>query len=65
MKMNELRDKKTLELDRMLVELREQLHGLRFKDAGKQLKTVREIRSVRKEIARILTLKKERGANAE
>jgi len=65
MKINELREKKTAELDRLLVELREQLHGLRFKDAGKQLKGVRDIRVVRKDIARVLTVKKEQAAKAE
>ena len=60
MKIKELRDKKDLELDKLLAELREEQHALRFKDSAKQLKEVRNIRKVKKDIARILTLKKER-----
>lgn len=60
MKIKELREKKDLELDKLLAELREELHAMRFKDSGKQLKEVRNIRKVKKDIARILTLKKER-----
>ncbi len=60
MKIKELRDKKDLELDKLLAELREEQHALRFKDSGKQLKEVRDIRKVKKDIARILTLKRER-----
>ncbi len=60
MKIKELREKKDLELDKLLAELREEQHALRFKDSAKQLKDVRDIRIVKKDIARILTLKKER-----
>ena len=60
MKIKELREKKSLELDKLLAELREEQHALRFKDSAKQLKEVRKIRVVKKDIARILTLKKER-----
>lgn len=60
MKIKELREKQDLELDKILAELREDLHAMRFKDSGKQLKGVRAIRKVKKDIARILTLKKER-----
>lgn len=60
MNMKELREKKDLELDKLLAESRERQHALRFKDSGKQLKEVRDIRKLKKDIARILTLKKER-----
>lgn len=64
MKIKELRDKKELELDKLLAELREDLHAMRFKDSQKQFKEVRDIRKVKKDIARILTLKKERQLEA-
>jgi len=49
--------KKTIqELQKLLSESREKLRELRFKDGGKQLKNVREIRQIRKLIAQTLTL---------
>jgi len=56
MEYKELKNKKESELHRILSELREKLRDLRFKDASKQLKNVREIRVVRKTIANVLTL---------
>ncbi len=56
MEYKELKNKKESELHRILSEYREKLRDLRFKDASKQLKNVREIRVVRKVIANILTL---------
>jgi len=56
MEYKELKNKKESELHRILSESREKLRDLRFKDASKQLKNVREIRVVRKVIANILTL---------
>lgn len=52
----ELKKKNEKELQKMLAELRDKLRDLRFKDANKQLKDIREIRQARIEIARILTL---------
>ena len=52
----ELKNKSENELHRILAETREKLRDLRFKDASKQLKNVREIRVVRETIARILML---------
>ncbi len=52
----ELKNKKESDLHRILSESRDKLRDLRFKDASKQLKNVREIRVVRKVIANILTL---------
>lgn len=62
MKIKELREKSDVELDRVLAELRSRLQDQRFGLAGRRLKRVREVRDVRKDIARILTLKKERAA---
>jgi ribosomal protein L29 len=56
MEFKELKNKKESELHRILAEYREKLRDLRFKDASKQLKNVREIRVIRQTIARILML---------
>ncbi len=56
MKTKELKNKSINDLHRALAENRSKLRELRFKDAAKQLKNVRDIRDLKKEIARILTL---------
>jgi len=56
MEYKELKNKESKDLQQLLAEYRERLRELRFKDTNKQLKNVREIRSVRKTIARILTI---------
>ena len=56
MEFKELKKKTESELHKTLAESRDKLRDLRFKDANKQLKNVREIRKVREQIARILTL---------
>ena len=56
MELKELKTKSISDLHRLLAESRDKLRELRFKDAGKQLKNVREIRVIKKEIAKILTL---------
>lgn len=56
MKINELKQKSEAELKKLLQESREKLRELKFKIASKQLKKVREVRSVKKLIAKILTL---------
>ena len=58
MKIKELRGKPTEELKRLAAEKRARLRILRFSGAGAGVKNVREARTVRKEIARILTLLK-------
>ena len=58
MELKELKDKTEKELRQLLAESRDKLRDLRFKDANKQLKNVREIRALKKAIARILTLLK-------
>lgn len=56
MEIKELKNKSTSELHKLLAEQREKLRDLRFKDANKQLKNVRELRVLKRDVARILTL---------
>lgn len=56
MEFKELKNKSENELHRALSEFREKLRDLRFKDASKQLKNVREVRVVKKTIAKVLML---------
>lgn len=51
----DLKEKSDKELEMLLAEKRELLSKLKFKAATGSLKNVREIRAVRKNIARILT----------
>ncbi len=53
---NELRMKGPSELQKMLAAAREELRDLRFRVAADQHKDIREIRSLRRRIARILTV---------
>lgn len=59
MKFTELRQKSKTELQKLLKDYREKLRELHFDLAAARLKNVREIRKIRKDIARILTLLKE------
>jgi len=61
MDFKELKSKTEKELKQLLGESRDKLRDLRFKDANKQLKNVREIREIKKIIARILTLLKKQS----
>lgn len=56
MDLKELKTKSISELHSILADLRDKLRELRFKDSSKQLKDVRSIRSIKKEIAQVLTL---------
>ena len=56
MKINELRQKSEKELKEILQEDRGKLRQLRFDLASGKVKNVREIRSKRRDIARILTI---------
>lgn len=56
MDIKELKTKSTEELNKMLAESRDKLRDLRFKVANRQLKDVRAIRKIKREIARMLTL---------
>ncbi|MFH1423931.1 MAG: 50S ribosomal protein L29 [Candidatus Nealsonbacteria bacterium] len=55
-KFSEIRQKTKKELESMLLERREHLRRLRFDLASGKVKNVREIRELKKEIARVLTL---------
>lgn len=57
MTIKELKEKTGPELEKLLVELRDKLRAARFKVASKQLADVREIREMKKTVARILTLR--------
>ncbi|MEK7098172.1 MAG: 50S ribosomal protein L29 [Patescibacteria group bacterium] len=56
MEFKELQKKKESELHKLLAESRDALRNLRFRVASKQLKDIREVRIVKKTIAKILTL---------
>ncbi len=57
-KAKELRKKTKKELNRSLREKRERLRQLRFDLTSGKVKNVREIRAIKKDIARILTILK-------
>ena len=59
MEISELKQKSKDELKKILQDLRERLRQLRFDLAAGKVKNVREIRKIKKEIARILTLLKQ------
>ena len=52
----ELRSMKDVDLSRRLEELREKARDLAFKAQGDEVKNVQELRAVKKDVARILTL---------
>ncbi|MFA6550934.1 MAG: 50S ribosomal protein L29 [Patescibacteria group bacterium] len=56
MEIKEIKNKAVGELQKILADKRDKLRELRFKDAAKQLKNVREIRMTKKDIAQVLTL---------
>lgn len=58
MKIAELRQKSKGELQKLVNDYRERLRVLRFDLASGKVKNVREIRQLKKDIARILTLLK-------
>jgi ribosomal protein L29 len=60
MKIKELKEKEIGELEKLLAEKREAVRKARFDVATKQVKNSREARNERKDIARILTLIKEK-----
>ncbi|MGI6036817.1 MAG: 50S ribosomal protein L29 [Limnochordia bacterium] len=60
MKMDEVRDLTVDELNRRLGELKEELFNLRFQLATNQLDNPMRIREVRKSIARVKTVIRER-----
>lgn len=58
MKVKELRQKTENEMHKIIQDDREKLRQLRFDLAAGKVKNVREIRRIKKEIARLLTLTK-------
>ena len=56
MKVEDLKRKSKSELTKDLENLREKLRELRFNLASGKVKNIREIRSVKRDIARILTI---------
>jgi large subunit ribosomal protein L29 len=60
LKLKEFRDLSTGELTKQLEETHEELFNLRFRLETKQLVNHREVRRVKKKIARLKTLLKER-----
>lgn len=63
MNIKEIRGKSDKELNKLLFDQREKLRDLNFKLESKQIKNVRDIRKVKKSIAQILTVLKERELN--
>lgn len=65
MKADKIRDMSDAEIENQLKNLRKELFNLRFQLATHQLHNPARIRLVRKDIARILTIKKEKELNKE
>ena len=63
MKIAELRDKNELELNQILKDLKDELFNLRFQHAINQLENPMRINSVKKDIARVMTVIKEKQLN--
>jgi len=55
----ELKQKSKPELQKILMDRRERLRNLKFDLASGKVKNVREIRALKKEIARVLTISKQ------
>ena len=62
MKVQEMRKKSESDLVKLADDLRGQMRDFRFKIANKELKNHQQLKQVKKDIARILTLLKEKGA---
>jgi ribosomal protein L29 len=61
--LKELKLKSEAELQRLLASNREKLRDLRFKVSQNQFKNIREIRQLKKKIAKILTLINQKKTN--
>jgi large subunit ribosomal protein L29 len=62
MKANELRDMTAVELDKKLKDLKAELFNLRFQHAINQLDNPMRIDTVKKDIARVMTVMAENNA---
>lgn len=60
MKPSEIRDKSIAELNEELVSLKEELFKLRFQHATNQLENPLKLKSVKRDIARVKTILRER-----
>ncbi len=60
----ELKAKPIKELELFLAEKREELRALRFKVAQRQLKNVSQVKYVKQDIARVLTLLQEKTSQS-
>lgn len=60
MKVKDIRRKEESELDKDIKDLRGKLRELRFNLASGKVKNIREIREIKRDIARILTIIKEK-----
>lgn len=60
MKPSEIRDKSFDELNKELVSLKEELFKLRFAHATNQLENPLKLKSVKRDIARVMTILRER-----
>ncbi len=65
MKIDELRPKPKEEIGKLLEEKKERLRQLRFDLVSGKVKNVKEIREVKKDIARILTLLRKEALNSK
>ncbi|MCL2053464.1 MAG: 50S ribosomal protein L29 [Oscillospiraceae bacterium] len=63
MKAAEVRDMSALELDNKLIDLKKELFALRFQHAVNQLENPTRIKVVKKDIARVKTIMRERALN--
>lgn len=62
MKVTEIRETQTAELQKQVVELKQELFSLRFQQASGQAENASKMRNLRRDIARILTVLNERKA---
>ncbi len=60
MKANELREKSSQDLNNELVELKNELFKLRFQHATRQLENPLQLRNVKRDIARVNTILRQR-----
>ena len=65
MKVKEIRELSEIELDKKLYELKEELFNPRFQLAANQLDNPTRIKAVKKDIARIKTVQRERELAAD
>ena len=65
MKASEIRDMTAQELENKLVDLKKELFALRFQLAVNQLDNPARVKAVKKDIARIKTIQRERELTAE